>query len=370
MSRVVSWLEQRFNLTEIFSFLSNFGLFPTELDTRKPVGEAVREALSRPLSSYARWPRVLGILSFLLFLFLGLTGLMLAFYYQPSPGMAYESVTILVRDVAFGWFVHQIHGWAANALLLILLVRAWRFFFQGLYKKPREAFWMVSVLTFLVAINADMTGRLLSWTATGYWSTVRALEIFQSLPGLGSLFSFLIGGRTIDAIVLVRFYFLHVAILPLVLVTLFFLNFSAVRRVGLSAQPEQTRTGTGALRVYLYSLLILVLLIFGTLVTLATVIPAPFDRMADPFMTPKGARPPWYLLASHAFYDMFPSWFAGWIRGILLEVILLATLLLPFIDRSPGVAPRDRRFAIAAGIVVLAAWLLFTWHGYRIEAAS
>lgn len=238
MSRVIAWLEQRFNLTEIFSFLTNFGLFPTELDTRKPVAEAIREALSRPLLSYARWPRILGILSFLLFLFLGLTGLMLAFYYQPSPGMAYESVTILVRDVSFGWFVHQIHGWAAHALLLILLVRAWRFFFQGMYKTPREAFWIVAVLTFLVAIHADMTGRLLSWTASGYWSTVRALEILYALPGLGSLFAFLIGGHTIDAIVLVRFYFLHVAIFPLLLLALFFLNFSAVRRVGLSALPE------------------------------------------------------------------------------------------------------------------------------------
>lgn len=368
MSRIIAWLEQRFNLTEMFSFLANFGLFPTELDTRKPVAEAVREALSQPLHSYARWPRVLGILSFLLFLFLGLTGLMLAFYYQPSPGMAYESVTILVRDVSFGWFVHQIHGWAANALLLILLVRAWRFYFQGMYKTPREAFWMVAVLTFLVAINADMTGRLLSWTASGYWSTVRSLEIFYSLPGLGALFAFLIGGHTIDAIVLVRFYFLHVVILPLLLLGLFFLNFSAVRRVGLSAQPEQQRTGTGALRVYLYSLLILVLLIFGTLVTLATVIPAPFDQMADPFVTPKGARPPWYLLASHAFYDFLPAGIAGWLRGMLLEALLAGTLLLPFLDRSPGVLPRDRRVAIAAGLVVLVAWLLFTWHGYQIEA--
>jgi len=68
------WLEERFNLTEMFSLLTSFGLFPAELDARRPLREAVDEALSRPFPSYARWPRVLGILSMLLFVFLALTG--------------------------------------------------------------------------------------------------------------------------------------------------------------------------------------------------------------------------------------------------------------------------------------------------------
>jgi quinol-cytochrome oxidoreductase complex cytochrome b subunit len=107
-------MEKRFNLTEMFSFLTNYGLFPVEVDTSRPLREALQEALSRPLPSYARWPRVLGILALLLFLFLALTGVMLAFYYRPTPESAYESVTMIVRDVSFGWFVHQVHGWAAQ----------------------------------------------------------------------------------------------------------------------------------------------------------------------------------------------------------------------------------------------------------------
>ena len=50
----LAWLEERVNLTEIVSFLSVFGLLPTELDTRKPLREAVSEALRQPLPSYAR----------------------------------------------------------------------------------------------------------------------------------------------------------------------------------------------------------------------------------------------------------------------------------------------------------------------------
>jgi quinol-cytochrome oxidoreductase complex cytochrome b subunit len=181
------WIEKRFNLTEMFSFLTNFGIFPAELDTSLPLREAIDDALRHPMPSYARWPRVLGLLSVLLFAFLAITGLMLAFYYQPAPTEAYESVTIIVRDVSFGWFVHQIHGWAADAFLLILLLRGWRFYFQGLYKPPREALWIVAIVTFLAATHADLTGRLLGWDAQGYWNAVRAVDMLYSLPVLGPL---------------------------------------------------------------------------------------------------------------------------------------------------------------------------------------
>src|SRR5512143_386325 len=127
----LAWLEARVNLTEIVSFLSVFGLLPTELDTRKPLKAALSEALRQPLPSYARWPRVLGILSFILFLFLGLTGMMLAFYYQPTADTAYGSSTLIARDVAFGSLMHQVHRWAATLFLIILGLRVVRFFFSG-----------------------------------------------------------------------------------------------------------------------------------------------------------------------------------------------------------------------------------------------
>lgn len=362
------WIEKRFNLTEIFSFLTSFGLFPTELDTRKPVREAVSEALSRPVLSYARWPRVLGIISFLLFVFLGITGLMLAFYYQPTPSDAYNSVTVIVRDVSFGWFVHQVHGWAATMFLLVLLIRLWRFYFQGLYKAPREALWIVAILTFLAATHADMTGRLLGWNDQGYWTSLRAVELLYSLPVLGPLFGFLIGGSNLGSLVLVRFYFLHVAVLPAIILIFFFLHFSGVRRLGLSAAGEALQSGGPRYRVYLYNLLILIVLVFGTLISLAVLAPAVYQSPANPFSTPPGARPPWYLLASHGFIESFPAFVPRWLRAFLLEGILLISILVPFIDRRPASESGRRWVAKLVGVGVLVAWLVFTWIGYRLEA--
>ena len=366
-SSLRGWLEKRFNLTEMFSFLTSFGLFPTELDASRPLKEAIAEALSRPFPSYARWPRVLGILSMLLFLALGVTGVMLALYFQPTVTEAYASVTTIVRDVSFGSFVHHVHGWGARLLLLILLVRVWRFYFQGMYKGPREALWIVSTLLFLVAAAADFTGRLLPWDQRGYWQTIRGMEILGALPVGGSVITFFVGGASLDSLALLRFYFLHVVILPLLLLVLLYLNFSTVRRVGLSFSPGETRAGTGIFKVHLYNLAILASLVFGCLVTLATIFPSPYLKAADPFTTPAGIRPPWYLLASHAFLQSFPTLVPPGLRGLLLEAILAFCLLLPFLDRSPGRAIAQRRWAVLLGALVLAAWLVFTYLGYRME---
>jgi len=365
--RLLAWLERHFNLTEIVSFLASFGVFPAELDTRRPVVEAVDDAMRRPLPSYARWPRVLGLVSFLLFLFLVVTGALLAFYYQPTESEAYRAVTAIVRDVSFGWFVHQLHRWSARLLLVILLVRLWRFFFQGTHKTPREALWVVALLTFLAAMHADLTGRLLPLTTSGYWTTVRAIEVLYALPVLGPIFSFLIGGTTVDSLMLTRFYVLHVCILPAIILILFYLHFNGVRRVGLSTLSRESRTSGETPKVQMYNMVILMVLIFGGLVTLVTLLPAPFQEAADPTATPPGMRPPWYLLAAHGLIELFPDWLPRWAGGLVVEMILLGSILLPFIDRSGGSTARERRAVIAAGVVVLLPCPPLTSNGYSLE---
>jgi ubiquinol-cytochrome c reductase cytochrome b subunit len=353
----------------MFSLLTSFGLFPAEVDTRKPLRAALAEAMSQPMRSYARWPRVLGILSILLFGFVAVTGLMLTFYYQPTPRDAHESVTLLVRDVSFGAFVHDCHGWGATALLVVLVLRVGRFFLQGMYKAPREALWVIAVLSCVVAALGSFTGRLLPFDARGYWITIRGLEVLGTLPVLGSLVRFFAGGESIDSLVLLRFYVLHVLILPALLLFLFYLHFSTVRRVGLSVTTTEAPVAR-TFRVHVYGLLILNVFILGGLVTLATLVPTTFHQAADPFSTPAGIRPPWYLLAPHAILEWLPGILPRWSHGLLLELGLVAVIALPFIDRSPGRGLRGRPLAVALGCGALAAWVALSWAGFRMEAGS
>lgn len=364
---ILSWIEDRVNLTEIVSFLSVFGLLPTELDSRKPLREALREALRQPLPSYARWPRVLGILAFILFLFLAVSGIMLAFYYQPTAGEAYASATSIARDVSFGNLVNQVHRWAAAAFLVILAWRVLRFFFVGLYGRSREVIWMVAVVTFVVATFSDLSGRLLPWDSSGYWTTIRAREVTDALPFIGPFFTFLVGGRGLDSLVLTRFYVLHIVVFPVLLLMLFYVHFSSVRRVGMSR--VDAAPASRSFRVALYDVLLLLIFLVGALMTLAVLRPHPFDVIADPLTTPPDARPPWYLLAPHALQQSLPSIVPPFLRGIFLEVIFGVVLFLPFIDRTGGTGPK-RRLILGLGIAACVFWLALTWAGWHMEVSQ
>jgi ubiquinol-cytochrome c reductase cytochrome b subunit len=362
----VAWLERRFNLTEMVSLLSGFGIFPAELDTSQPLERAVADAMNRPLPSYARWPRVLGLLSFLLFGVLCVTGALLAFYYQPTESEAHRTMTSIVRDIPFGLFIQQMHLWSARLLLLILGVRLFRFFARATYKTPREALWVVAVLTFFTAVQADLTGRLLPWTTHAYWSTVRALEVLYALPLAGPTLSFLVGGDRIDSLVLTRFYVLHVVVLPAAVLALFYLHFNGVRRVGLAHVDAQPGRGERP-AVQMYNMLILAALMCGALVTLVILAPAPFRAAADPAVTPPGIHPPWYLLAPHALIESMPSFLPHRTGGLVVDLALLALLFLPFLDRSHGTGARDRRIALAAGVLALLLWAALSWHGFALD---
>ncbi len=361
---LLGWVEERINLTEIVSFLSVFGLLPTQLDPRKPLREAMREAMGQPLPSYARWPRVLGILAFILFLVLGLTGTLLAFYYQPTAGDAYSSVTSIARDVSFGYLINQIHRWAAILFLIILALRIVRFFFGGLYGHSREIIWVAAVVSFVVATFADLSGRLLPWDARGYWTTVRAREVTDALPFLGPLLTFLVGGTTLDSFTLTRVYVMHIVVFPVLLLTLFYLHFSSVRRVGMSRvdAPPASRS----FRVALYDVTLLILFLVGALISLAVLLPHSFDVAADPLVTPPDARPPWYLLAPHALVQLFPAIVPVFARGLFVEAIFVFVLLLPFLDRTGGTGPNRRTYVIL-GVVACAAWVILTASGWYIE---
>jgi ubiquinol-cytochrome c reductase cytochrome b subunit len=359
---VIGWFEQRLNLTEIFSFFTTFGLSYGEIDLHKPLAEASREAFTRELPTYTRGPYILGVLTFLVFLFQGITGLLLAFYYEPSPASAYESTLLIIRDASFGWYIHQMHYWGSNALITLLAVRLVRFFVHGVYKAPRELFWVFGVILLFLSAHAALTGALLPWDQRSYWSVTRGLEVVATLPVVGSVLSFLVGGFDLLSGTLLRFYVLHVIFIPLAMVFFFYAHFATVRKVGLSPLPGEKQAEAKPLYPdHLIQLVILSLILFGAILTLGTLFPAPFLGKADAFVSPPGARPPWYLLPSYGLTELLPRWLAG----VVMLLVIAGLLAFPFLERAPYRELKKRPvFALAAaafGLIVL----ILAYIGYR-----
>ncbi len=368
--RLLDWLSRRLNLTEVFSLLTSYGFFYTEIDSRKPLAEALEEALEKPVPSYSNWPRVLGLIVLVLMTVEILTGGLLALYYLPTPQSAHASVGVILQDVGFGALIHQAHFWGAQMLIAVLLLRLGRFFVQRVYRRPRELVWVFGILLLLVSLQADLTGRMLPWTTTSYWSSVRAIEVLATIPVISNIMLFFTGtsGAFLSEVTLIRGYILHIVVLPLLAIVLIYFHFSTVRRVGLSGEASTAgMPGRRAFRAHLASLAIIFVLLLGVLITLAVLAPEPFEIKADPFSTPPGIDPPWYLLAPFGLLEMTADFLPRWIVGLVMLLATTALVALPFLSRSqtdPGASRRPLLWALAVAMV--AVWVVLTLYGARM----
>jgi len=360
----VAWLERRINLTQLFSLITHFGLVYTPIDTARPIREVLRDVSQQKVPTYAQWPRVLGVLAAILFGVEVLTGLLLAYYYVPSPDGAYASTRMIVRDLPFGWFIHQIHGWCAWLLVAVVLVRVARLFWDGLYRAPRELLWLSGVALAVLVLKADFTGRLLAWDTHSYWTLVRGLEVVLAIPIVGPITDFVMGGSVVNKDMLVRFYILHILMLPATYIAFLYVTFGTQRRVGLGQPADGSMGRTTTLRHHLYSVLILTVFAFGIMVSLSVLAPFPFRAQADPYSTPVGLGPPWYLLAPYALAEGTPL--PGWAAGLLVLLAGFAVLLLPFWWRGEATAASVRRARIA-GIALLVVWLALSVMGWFLD---
>lgn len=360
----VGWLERRINLTEIFSFLTHFGLVYTPVDTTKPLREALREVASQPVSVYTRGPNVLGLLAAILFGIQVVTGVLLAYYYRPAPEAAFESTRMIVRDLPAGWFMHQMHAWGSWLLVAVLLVRLLRLFWDGLYRAPREITWWGAVALAVLALQFDFTGRVLTWDSHAYWGTVRGMEVLYATPLVGPVLALVLGGRAEHEYFLTRFYVLHIIVLPAFYLAFFYLTFSSLRRVGLRLAARDESGVTTTYRHHIYNMAMLTVLLFAALVTLATLLPFRFLSAADPYHTPPGVKPPWYLAAPYFFMQYLPVPY--WLTGFVLLVAAAAIFLLPLWIRGEE-TPAGRRRIRLAGIVVVGLWAALTLTGLFVE---
>ena len=362
---LTGWLDRRVNLTEIFSLLPSYGLFPAEIDSRKPLKAALAEVEERPWPSFARWPRVLGLIVMLLLFVQFVTGGLLALYYLPTPETAHASLGTIVRHVDYGWFIHQMHSWGSQVLLLVLGLRLVRFFLTRSYRPPRELLWVFAAALLLVCFHLDLSGKALPFTEASYWSTIRALEIAGSVPIYGGVLMFLLGGggAALSELALIRFYVLHVAVLPAVAIFMLYLHFSSLRRVGSTDRAAPSVPGTKAFRVHVANIAILLTVAFALLISLAILAPSPFEAEADAFTTVPGIGPPWYLLAPFGFLEWSAPFLPRWLAGTIIFLTFVAFLGLPFWDRSKG-AGKTRNTIL--GVLFLVILILLSVYGARV----
>ncbi|PIE34377.1 MAG: cytochrome B6 [Ilumatobacter coccineus] len=167
----------------------------------------------------------LGVISVVLLVILVVTGVALMFFYVPSTDAAHQMVGELTTEVPFGRFMRNAHRWAGHLMVISVSAHMLRIFYRGAYKKPRQFNWIVGVNLLILTLMLAFTGYLLPWDQLSFWAVTVSTEALDYVPLIGDeLKELALGGAEITDATLLRFYVLHVAVLPLIMVGLVMLH--------------------------------------------------------------------------------------------------------------------------------------------------
>jgi cytochrome b-561 len=349
----------------------------------------------------------LGFITFYLFLILVTTGIALMFYYRPNPPQAYQDMKDLQFVVFLGSFLRNMHRWAAHGMVICVFLHMCRVFYTGSYKAPRQFNWVIGVVLLLLTLGLSFTGYLLPWDQLAFWAITVGTNIGSYAPLVGSYIrELLLGGHTVGQTALLRFYVLHVAVLPSLVVALTMVHFWRIRKDGGLSRPvwklkkEENSAplvkigepvgarvmavaAVAAGKEKTYGLMEVVTgkpifetvpaeddedLVFSypyaffregiaLLLTVTSVMAtslfwqAPLEELANPAKTPNPAKAPWYFLGLQELVSH-----SALLGGVVVPaLIVLALVAVPYLDPNPSRRPADRKWAIWAFTVFVIA---------------
>ncbi len=196
----------------------------------------VQDVTNEPVPGHIkRWWFALGGTPAYLFLIQLTTGIMLTFYYVPSPDHAYESVRNISEQIPYGWFIRSIHKWAANLMIITVLLHMCRVYFSCAFRHPRQLNWVIGCGLLLSTVTLGFTGYSLVFEQLSYWGMTVATELTSAIPLVGGVIAnFMRGGEEVSPNTLTRMFNLHVGILPVVVVVLIGLHVTMLRLHGVS----------------------------------------------------------------------------------------------------------------------------------------
>ena len=332
----------------------------------------------------------LGVISLVLFLLLTATGVAVMIYYKPATDQAYNSMKDIRYVVPAGRFMRNIHRWAAHAMVACVMLHMARVFYTSAYKGTRKFNWVVGMLLFVLTLGLSFTGYLLPWDQLAYWAVTIGSEIAQSprevtdALGITGIFDIgglqkqlLLGSNHVGQESLIRFYLLHVIVLPLVATIFIGIHFWRIRKdgglarpakedeppldtgssastgmvasgVGSSAAPAKTyglmavvrgrtpavdRVMANTIPTYpnaLYAIAALTMFTLAVLLAWGYFVDAPLKELANPAVPENPAKAPWYFLGLQELVS-----YSAFMGGVgIPAIVVLGLMLVPYLDRE------------------------------------
>ncbi|MGL2528419.1 cytochrome b [Helicobacter pylori] len=309
----------------------------------------------------------MGVILLTLFGVLVVSGIFLLMYYKPDAKMAFDSVNFtIMQEVAYGWLWRHMHATAASMIFVIIYIHMFVGIYYGSYKKGREMIWISGMILFVVFSAEAFSGYMLPWGQMSYWAAAVITNLFGGIPFIGAdVVEWIRGNYVVADSTLTRFFMLHVFLLPIAIILLVGVHFYSLRIPHVNNQEgeeidfelEEKKFIEGKKKeskvipfwpVFLSKDIFVVcafMVFFFYLVCYHydfAMDPINFER-ANSLKTPPHIYPEWYFLWS---YEVLRGFFFSADLGLMaFGVAQVIFFLLPFLDRSPVVAPAHKRSA-------------------------
>src|SRR3972149_1607119 len=284
----------------------------------------------------------LGMLTFVIFIILGITGALLMLWYEPILDRAWTSVENINDTIPYGFHIRNIHYHGSNAMVMLALLHMYYQYFSGRYKIRNEILWVTGILIGVLTILEAFTGYDIIFSERAELAISIAASLTNSIPIIGPDMRDAFFGSGFHDFVL-RFYAFHVFLLPIALIGLMTVHF-----------PR-----------FLVFDVPMVMAITGAIMITGGVFPVDLGFKFEPTVPPGITVPEWYLTGLYSFlrtqYDKF-------VTGVLWPGLFILTLaIVPFIDRYKKFSWKDRPIVTAFGITGIAQIMVTTYWGFYIS---
>jgi ubiquinol-cytochrome c reductase cytochrome b subunit len=287
----------------------------------------------------------LGVLTFVCFVILGISGALLLFFYIPTLNGAWLSVKNINDNVPFGLIIRNIHYHASNAMVFLALAHMYYNYFSGRYKIKNEIIWVTGVIFGTVTVLEAFTGYDLVVNTRAVLAVSIGVSLNYAAPAIGPQLVHLIFGYGFPDFV-IRFYALHIFVVPIIMILLMLVHF-----------PR-----------YLTFDLPVVTAVTGAILVVGGLYPVSLGVQYTPTTNVSYTLPEWYLTSLYAFLRTFMPKF---IAGILIPTLfILMFLLIPFVDRNKKFNWKDRPFFTALGVTRIGQIIVTTFWGFYIDETA
>lgn len=344
------------------------------------------------------WSFMLGEIVLYSFIVVLLTGVYLTLFFKPSMvevvyegsyvplqgvymSEAYASALNISFDVRGGLLIRQMHHWAALIFVAAMAVHAFRVFFTGAYRKPREINWLIGVGLLTLALAAGFTGYSLPDDLLSGTGLQIIRGILQAIPIVGTWAAFFVfGGEFPGTDIISRLYSAHILLVPGLILALVTVHLMMVWTQKHTQFPGPGRTndnvvGYPLMPIYMAKAGGFFFVVFGVIALiggLVTINPIWIFGPYTPDQVSAGTQPDWYIGWLDGALRLMPNWESvlfgytiSWnvfIPSVVIPGILFTGMALyPFLEqwvtgdkREHNLLERPRNAPVRTGIGVMA----------------